>query len=351
MAMNCENVLHHVDAYVRGEIDPRTSKQIEEHIGACDKCRREETAARRIASGLRAMSAQASDALTRSVLSAADGARAGRQRLGWFSPLRAMAACLILGFVLFFTSRGSDLTTPIPMKIDPLPYVAPPVAPPPDAQPPVVAPEVAPPTDATGRGPDVRGGGASIAAPHADVLPATTFRSKMEVSPAPTLAPIASSSDPVSRDEDASAAFAPASPSPAFPPSPASASEERSASAAEDVERSAPGKPKFSVSEPEEPLAISSTATPPPGGQSYTTFQKEPSTPTFRLQMTGSSPDRSPVPEFYFPSSRSSWTEDRPRRNELRALRYRAIPSFADIAGSVRRDTFASLTDSPAYKK
>lgn len=99
--MICEHARHHLDAYVRGELDATTSAEVKAHLAACAACRSEEALARQLARNLRALHRAAPAALAARVLAARP-----RRRVAWFSPARALAATLLLAGIVFATNEG-----------------------------------------------------------------------------------------------------------------------------------------------------------------------------------------------------------------------------------------------------
>lgn len=374
MAMKCDHVLHHLDAYVRGETDGRTGGEIGAHLSECDRCRREESAARRIAVGLRALHSPATAALVRDVLASAPSPRSS-----WFTPARALAACLILGFVIFFTSRGLEMTRPIPLtqehmlRQDQLPsrnkdmeVPAPPQAgAAPTGVPDVIVPPIAEPAAeaaasrreaAPARAPGEPRGAAALSSPR-DVPSGYVPVAPMDRAAAPPVADVergatggASTStlrgEPLAAEPDAGAAPEASSPVAAAPaPSPAARTERVAAMEAFE-ERPAPPP---AAPAPAAPTFIRSEGILASVGSAEPAPEPAPaSRPSFRLTLPGSS-SRTLVPEIYLPTAFAAPTDGRSRSNELRALRFRALPAFTD-ALSLRRDT-AARSDSPVIKK
>jgi hypothetical protein len=137
--VNCEQVRHNLDAYVRGEtadggtdskpfrdrqeaaapLQSVLTAEIARHLESCAACREEEAIARRVAGALRAMRRAAPAGLAERVLENAPAPR----KLGWFTPVRAMAATLLVVAALaltkegrhFFTDEGfREMTVPAP---------------------------------------------------------------------------------------------------------------------------------------------------------------------------------------------------------------------------------------------
>jgi len=104
--MICEHARHHLDAYVRGELDTATSAEVKVHLAACATCRSEEALARQLARNLRALHRDAPASLAAKVLAARP-----QRRVAWFSPARALAATLLLAGIVFATSEGRQWFT------------------------------------------------------------------------------------------------------------------------------------------------------------------------------------------------------------------------------------------------
>lgn len=123
--MNCEQVAHNLDAYVRGETPTGLTGEIAHHLESCAVCREEEALARKIAGGMRGLRRTAPAGLADRIIASAPEARASAppRRLGWFTPVRAMAATLLVVAALaltkegrhFFTDEGfREMTVPAP---------------------------------------------------------------------------------------------------------------------------------------------------------------------------------------------------------------------------------------------
>lgn len=104
--MNCIQVLHHIDSYVRNETTPILSKDIAEHIEICESCRAEAEFAKEIATKIKFLKARASETLVKKTLS-----KAQQKRIAWFTPMRAIAASLLIGAVIYLSSEGRKLLT------------------------------------------------------------------------------------------------------------------------------------------------------------------------------------------------------------------------------------------------
>lgn len=106
--MNREQASHHIDAYVRDELDPETARAVREWEEKDGEFREEVELAREIAVGLKVFKTSASEGLKTSVASRAR--RAGsKSRGGVVTPLRALAALLLLSSIIWFARGGQEL--------------------------------------------------------------------------------------------------------------------------------------------------------------------------------------------------------------------------------------------------
>lgn len=128
--MICEHVLHHVDAWIRGELDTATANEVAGHMASCTECAREADMARALLFGLQELRVEAPAHLVAKIISR----RPTPAR--WFTPLRALAAGIVVTAVFLFNAKGrEDLDTKMEMPMEaPAPIVAPP-APPAEEQP------------------------------------------------------------------------------------------------------------------------------------------------------------------------------------------------------------------------
>ncbi len=100
--MICEHCRHHIDAFVREETTPALSTEITAHLSGCAECRAESEAARALALALRSLHRPAPAGLAERIIAAAPPSR----RATWFSPLRAVAAVLLVSVAFMLTSEG-----------------------------------------------------------------------------------------------------------------------------------------------------------------------------------------------------------------------------------------------------
>ncbi len=110
--MNCPQVQHHLDSWVRGELDGATGGAVAAHVAACAACRAEADLARHVVNGLRALKSPAPAALIDRIRQSAPVGVAAR-RGTWFTPLRALAALLLVGVVVVFSRERGDLLQPM----------------------------------------------------------------------------------------------------------------------------------------------------------------------------------------------------------------------------------------------
>jgi hypothetical protein len=140
--MNCEQVKHNLDAFVRGESPFGLTAEIAHHLESCSACREEEAIARKIADGLRGLRRGAPVGLADRIIAQAPVPR----KLGWFTPVRAMAATLLVVAALALTQEGRHFFTDEGFREMTVPAVEEQskTLPPPDA-----LPSSAPPGDAS----------------------------------------------------------------------------------------------------------------------------------------------------------------------------------------------------------
>lgn len=110
--MNCAQVQHHLDGWVRGEVEGSTGDALAAHVASCPVCAAEADLARRIAGGLRGLRTTASSALVGRILETAPR-RAPSRRIAWFTPFRALAALFLVAAVVVFSRDRGDLLTPM----------------------------------------------------------------------------------------------------------------------------------------------------------------------------------------------------------------------------------------------
>lgn len=139
--MKCDHVLHHIDSFVRSEVDEATAERIREHLTACGACRSEEALARRIAEDLRALRRPAPAILAAKVLSSRP---VPARRAVWFTIPRSLAASLLIGATVWMTMHGREmLAPPVAVPTEAPPSVSP-ASPPSEAAAPATTPEEAP---------------------------------------------------------------------------------------------------------------------------------------------------------------------------------------------------------------
>jgi len=111
--MNCEHVLHHIDAYVRDELDTATATEVAAHLATCASCIRQVVIAKMVRAALDQITPEPNqEFVDRLVARATTEKNRGAMRRNTFY---ALAAMLVVGITLSISMRRDTPQAIVPI--------------------------------------------------------------------------------------------------------------------------------------------------------------------------------------------------------------------------------------------